>query len=47
LKGDVRTPQLVIEEGGRFEGRSRSLTDQDADAIGDYGANTASQADHG
>lgn len=47
LKGDVRTPQLVIEDCGRFEGRSRNLTASDSDAIGDYGASTPSQADHG
>lgn len=31
LQGDVRTPQLVIEEGGSFEGRSRSTSDSDTE----------------
>jgi cytoskeletal protein CcmA (bactofilin family) len=26
LKGDIRTPQLIIEEGGKFEGRSHGAT---------------------
>jgi len=26
VEGDIRTPCLVIEEGGRFEGRSHTLT---------------------
>lgn len=31
LRGDVRAPQLIIEEGGAFEGFSRTLTESDAD----------------
>jgi cytoskeletal protein CcmA (bactofilin family) len=27
LRGDIRTPQLVIEDGGVFEGRSRTAGD--------------------
>ncbi len=27
LRGEVRTPQLIIEEGGKFEGLSRPATD--------------------
>lgn len=30
IKGDVRTPQLIIEEGGTFEGRSRTVAQEDA-----------------
>ena len=26
VHGDIRTPQLVVEEGGRFDGRSRSTS---------------------
>jgi cytoskeletal protein CcmA (bactofilin family) len=32
LLGDVKTPQLIIEEGGTFEGRSLGATDADAPA---------------
>ena len=31
LRGDVRTPQLVIEEGGVFEGRSRGTSDAETE----------------
>lgn len=31
LRGDVRTPQLVIEEGGVFEGLSRGATDSEGE----------------
>jgi cytoskeletal protein CcmA (bactofilin family) len=47
LRGDVRTPQLIIEEGGTFEGHSRGLVDSDAEAVvGDYGTSETSQTDH-
>jgi cytoskeletal protein CcmA (bactofilin family) len=32
LLGDVKTPQLIIEEGGTFEGRSLGATDAEAPA---------------
>jgi cytoskeletal protein CcmA (bactofilin family) len=47
LRGDVRTPQLVIEEGGRFEGHSRGLIDsEEGTAVADYGTSETSQTDH-
>lgn len=30
VKGDVRTPQLIIEEGGTFEGRSKPTEETEA-----------------
>ena len=32
LRGDIRTPQLVIEEGGSFEGRSRGASESNSQA---------------
>ena len=47
LRGDVRTPLLVIEEGGSFEGHSRGLTDSEPDVgVGNLGASETSPTDH-
>ncbi len=40
VHGDIRTPQLVVEEGGRFDGRSRSSSgDPEETSIGQPASN--------
>jgi len=43
LKGDVRTPQLIIDEGGTFEGRSHG-TDEPADGVDETASSANSSA---
>ena len=36
--GDIRTPQLVVEDGGRFDGRSRTTLGDSEDTSATYPA---------
>ena len=45
LRGDVRTPRLVIEEGGTFEGRSRGVDEDSGSEDQTPDAETANPAD--
>jgi cytoskeletal protein CcmA (bactofilin family) len=44
VRGDIRTPQLVVEEGGRFDGRSRSTSGDSEESSTPHPASEASTA---
>jgi cytoskeletal protein CcmA (bactofilin family) len=46
LRGDVRTPQLIIDEGGRFEGQSHGLEVATTEtALTEYNTSQASRTE--
>ena len=44
VHGDIRTPQLVVEEGGRFDGRSRSTSGEGEETSPTHPTSEASRA---